>query len=93
MTSDGVDADGLQRLLTLSPDATRAERTRARCHRELGRRRRRAVSRAALAGSTFALRATVDKYAWRVVGPAVVGGVCVLYAAALLATVLRLEFR
>jgi hypothetical protein len=90
--NDAMDAsdDGVQRLLTLVPDASRAERTRRRCHAELARRRRRAASTAAIAGSSFALRAMVDKYAWRVVAPAVVGGVCVLYAAALLATTLRL---
>jgi hypothetical protein len=85
--------DGLQRLLTLVPDASRVERTRGRCHTQLRRRRQRAASGAAIAGSTFALRATVDRYAWRVVGPAIVGGVCVLYAAALLATTLRLDLR
>jgi hypothetical protein len=84
MTADeGVDVgrEGLQRLLTLLPDASRAERTRARCHAQLRRRRQRAASRTALAA-----------YAWRVVGPALVGGVCILYAAALLTTTLRLEF-
>ena len=71
--------DGLQQLLTLTPDAGRAHRTRGLCHEELRRRRRRAASRTAVA-----------VYAWRVVGPAVVGGVCVLYAVALLATTIRL---
>jgi hypothetical protein len=83
--------DGLRQLLALSPDAGRIERTRGRCHAQLRKRRQRAVSRAAMAGSTLAWRAAVDKYAWRVVAPAVVGGVCVLYAAALLVTTLRLE--
>jgi hypothetical protein len=89
---DEVDAggDGVRRLLTLSPDPGRTERTRARCHAQLRRRQRRAASTAAIGGSLLALRTTVGLYAWRVVGPAVVGGVCVLYAAALLATTLRL---
>jgi hypothetical protein len=69
----------LQQLLTLTPDASRVQRTRGLCHAELRRRGRRAASRAAIA-----------VYAWRVVGPAVVGGVCVLYAVALLATTIRL---
>lgn len=82
MSSDeAVDTglDGLRRLLTLFPDASRTERTRRRCHAQLRRRRRQAPSRTSIVG-----------YAWHVVGPAVVGGVCVLYAAALLATTLRL---
>jgi hypothetical protein len=84
MTSgDGMDlVRGGRQLLTLLPDKSRAARTRGRCHAELERRRRRAAS-----------RTTVAVYAWRVVGPVVVGGVCVLYATALLATTLRLALR
>jgi hypothetical protein len=93
LRSGPAGGDGLEQLLALLPDESRAERTRGRCHAELHlraaryggqvrRRQRRAASRTAIAG-----------YAWRVVGPVVVGGVCVLYAAALLATTLRLALR
>jgi hypothetical protein len=78
---DAADAcaDGVQRLVTLAPDAGRAERTRARCQADLRRRRRRAAAATEAADC-----------AWRVVGFALVGGACVLYAAALVATTVRL---
>jgi hypothetical protein len=81
---DAVDVGGagVERLMPLLPDATRAARTRERCHAQLRKRRQRAVSRSQMAA-----------YAWGVVGPAVVGGVCVLYASALFATAVRLTFR
>jgi hypothetical protein len=83
MTSDVADdarADNLHRLMVLTPDPARAERVRMRCRTQLGRSRRRAARTAAITG--FAVRAF---------GPVVVGAFCVLYAAALAATTLRLE--
>ena len=70
----------LGRLRPLVPDPSHAERVRAMCHAELGRRRRRWERAARLAESTR-----------RVLAPAVLAGVCVLYVAALVGTVLRLR--
>jgi hypothetical protein len=70
----------LGRLRPLVPDPSHAERVRASCHAQLGRRRRRREHVAGLAESTR-----------RVFAPAVLGGVCVLYVAALVGTVLRLR--
>jgi hypothetical protein len=73
-------ADGLDRLRALAPDPDRGERVRVRCRTQLGRSRRRAARTAVITG-----------FAWRVVAPGVVGAFCVLYAALLVATTLRLE--
>ena len=70
----------LARLQPLAPDPSHAERVRARCHARLERKQLRS-ERAALATS----------YARRILAPAVVGGVCVLYVAALVSTVLRVR--
>jgi len=83
MTSDNAHdagADGLDRLRAVAPDPDRAERVRVRCRTQLGRRRRRAARTAVMTG-----------FAWRVLAPGVVGAFCVLYAAMLVATTLRLE--
>jgi hypothetical protein len=83
MTSDvahDARADSLHRLTVLAPDPTRAERVRMRCRTQLGRSRRRAARTAAISG-----------FAVRVLGPVVVAALCVLYAAVLAATTLRLE--
>ena len=70
----------LARFRPLVPDPSPAERVRARCHAQLRRRRRRWERATRLAESTR-----------RVLAPAVVGGVCVLYVAALVSTVLRVR--
>lgn len=70
----------LGKLRALVPDSSRAERVRARCHAQFGRGQRR-WERAAL----------ITESARRVLAPAIVGGVCVLYVAALVGTVLRLR--
>lgn len=75
-----ASADRLQRLMTLAPDPDRAERVRARCRAQLGRSRRRGARTAVGTG-----------FAGRVIGPVIVGAMCVLYAALLVATTLRLE--
>ena len=83
MTSDvghDVSADGLDRLMALAPDPDWAERVRVRCRTQLGRSRRRAARSAVITG-----------FAWRVLGPVVVGAFCVLYVAVLVVTTLRLE--
>ena len=81
-SSDSHDgsAERLKRLMSLAPDADRAERVRARCRTQLARNGRRAARTAAVAG-----------FAWRVLAPVVVGAFCVLYAAALVVTMLRLQ--
>jgi hypothetical protein len=73
-------ADSLDRLRAVLPDPDRAERVRARCRTQLGRSQRRAARTAVITG-----------FAWRVLAPGVVGAFCVLYAAMLVATTLRLE--
>jgi hypothetical protein len=83
VTSDvghDASADGLDRLMALAPDPDRAERVRVRCRTQLGRSRRRAARSAVITG-----------FAWRVLGPVVVGAFCVLYVAVLVVTTLRLE--
>ena len=82
MTSrDAQDAaDGLNRLTALAPDADRAARVRARCRTQLGRSQRRA-----------ARTAVITRFAWRVLAPAVVGAVCLFYAAVLVTTTLGLR--
>jgi hypothetical protein len=83
MTSDhahDAGADSLNRLKAVAPDPDRAERVRERCRTQLGRSRRRAARTAVITG-----------FAWRVVAPGVIGAFCVLYAAMLVATTLRLE--
>ena len=82
MTSDdshNASADSLERLLRLAPDRDRAERVRVRCRTQLEHRQRQ-TTRRALTG-----------FAWRVLAPSVVGGVCVVYIVALVATTLRLQ--
>lgn len=71
---------GLGELLRLIPDPERAERVRLRCRARLARSRRRTARRAA-----------IGERAFRSLAPVVVGGVCVLYVIALVATTLRLE--
>jgi hypothetical protein len=71
---------GLGGLLRLAPDPDRAGRVRLRCRARLARSRRPAALGAAIAERTF-----------RSLAPVVVGGVCVLYVVALVATTLRLE--
>ena len=73
-------ADGLDRLMTLAPDPDRAARVRERCRSQLARSRRRAARTAEITG-----------FASRVLVPVVVGAVCVLYTAVLMATTIRLE--
>jgi len=75
-----VSADCSLLLVVLTPDPDRAERVRVRCRAQLGRSRRRAARTAVITG-----------FAWRVLAPVVVGAFCVLYAAGLVATTLRLE--
>ena len=72
--------DGLEWLMTLTPDPERAERLRARCRTQLGRSQRRAARRAGISGSV-----------WHVIAPVVVGGFCVVYVALLVVMTLRLR--
>jgi hypothetical protein len=72
-------AYGLDRLTTLAPDPGRAERLRAKCRARLARSRQREARAAAITG-----------FAWRVLGPGVVGAFCVFYVALLMATTRRL---
>jgi hypothetical protein len=76
---DGI-ADGLDRLMALAPDPDRAERVRVRCRTQLGRSSRRAARTAVITG-----------FAWRMLGPVVIGAFCLLYVAMLVVTTLRLE--
>jgi len=78
--SHDASAASLDGLLRLAPDPDRAERVRVRCRTRLGRSRRRTARMAVMTGR-----------AWRLLAPAVVGGLCVLYLVALVATALRLE--
>ena len=71
--------EGLKGLRFLAPDPGRADRVRMRCRTQLGRSRRRRARTAVITG-----------FARRVLAPAVVGGFCVLYVAALVTTTLRL---
>jgi hypothetical protein len=75
-----ANADGLDRLMALTPDPDRAEQVRARCRGRLVRRRRRAPR-----------AAEITRFASRVLPPVVVGAFCVFYVAALVATTLRLQ--
>jgi hypothetical protein len=82
MTSDDThdpSADGLRRLMSLTPERDRAERVRVSCRTRLGRQRRGARA------------AAIAEFASRVLAPVVVGAFCVLYGAVLVATTLRLE--
>ena len=69
----------LERLSPLAPDPARAHRVRARCRAHLARIQRRSDRTARIA-----------EFAQRVVAPAMLGGVCVLYAVALVVLTLRL---
>jgi hypothetical protein len=68
---------GLQRL---TPDPDRAERVRMRCREQLGQWRKRQERADALMGLTR-----------RVLAPALVGGLLILYIAALVSTAIRLQ--
>jgi hypothetical protein len=83
MTSyDAHDASAarLDGLLRLAPDPDRAERVRARCRTRLERSERRHARADAITGR-----------ARRLLAPAIVGGFCVVYVVAFVATALRLE--
>ena len=71
---------GLAGLTRLTPDSVRAERVRSQCRTRLARRSQRRLPRCLTNACSGAL-----------LMPVVVGGVCVLYALALLATTLRFE--
>lgn len=73
-------AETLRRLAVLSPDTNRAERVRAECRTRFERSRRRERHFAVTRG-----------FVWSVLGPAVLGGFCVFYTTALIATTLRLR--
>ena len=82
MTSDDsheASAESLEGLRPLAPDPDRAERVRVRCRTQLERSRRRART------------AVISGFAWHVLAPAVVGGFCILYVVAFVATTLRLQ--
>jgi len=76
----GEGVEGLTRLMPLTPDPGRTEGVRMRCREQLERRTRRLKRTSALAGFTSRVRA-----------PVLVGGFCLLYVAALVATTLRFE--
>ena len=78
--SHDAGVESLKRLMPLTPDPGRSECVRVRCRMQLGRRQRRGARIAVLTGFTS-----------RVLAPVIVGGFCVLYVAALVATTLRLE--
>jgi hypothetical protein len=71
---------GLKALTRLAPDPRRAERVRSRCRARLARTRR-----------STARDAVMTSPRWRPLAAVVVGGFCVLYAVAFVATTLRLE--
>ena len=79
-SSHDAPAENLRRLAVLSPDTNRTERVRAECRTRFERSRRRERHLAVTTG-----------FAWSVVGPAALCGFCVFYAAALIATALRLR--
>jgi len=70
----------LEGLVALTPDPARAERVRARCHAALARGQRRVARSTPAAGSAV-----------RGLGPALVGGLCVIYFLALVGNALRLH--
>ena len=70
----------LMRLQFLASDQGRADQVRIRCRTQLGRSRRRSARTDVPAG-----------FPWRVLAPVVIGGFCVLYIAALVATTVRLH--
>lgn len=78
--SHDESAERLGCLMPLTPDPDRTERVRVRCHAQLERSRRRKARSAVITGFT-----------WRALPPVVVGGFCVLYVVALVATTLRLQ--
>ena len=75
-----ASADSLDRLTTLASDPARSERVRARCRAQLERSRRRAARATGISG-----------FASRVLVPTVVGAICLLYVAVLVATTLLFE--
>ena len=77
-TAPAADAADLDRLLCLTPDVAHAERVRLRCRKRLVRRS------GARADPTVASP-------MRLLAPAVVGSVCVLYLVALAATSIKLD--
>jgi hypothetical protein len=83
MTSDDshdASKESLAGLMPLAPDPDRAERVRERCRAHLRRNRRHTARTAVITG-----------FVWQLVAPVVVGGFCILYIAALVATTLRLQ--
>jgi hypothetical protein len=78
--SHKASVESLVRLPPLAPDPDRSERVRARCRTQLSRRRRRSARFAVICG-----------VGWSVLAPAAVSGFCILYAVALVATILRLQ--
>jgi hypothetical protein len=78
--SHDTSADSLKRLMPLTPDPDRSERVRVRCRMQLERNGRNRARTAVIRGFTS-----------RVLAPAVIGGFCLLYVVALVATTLRLE--
>ncbi|MEN3339338.1 MAG: hypothetical protein V7647_3014 [Acidobacteriota bacterium] len=82
MTSHHADdtvANSLRRLSRLTPDSDRAERVRQQCRTRLERRWRPESA------------VTSHDSSWQMLTPVVVGGVCLIYALALVVTTLRLE--
>jgi hypothetical protein len=77
--ADDVTRERLGHVSRLMPDQDRAERLRLKCRKRLERGRRQEAPAAMMMGLS-----------WRLVMP-VVGGFCVLYVVALVATTLRLE--
>lgn len=78
------DTDAIERSLSqlpvIAPDPVRVDRLRARCRAELTDRHRRA-QRAARQWSA----------AGRVLGPALVGGLCAIYLVAIIGNALRIH--
>ena len=75
-----ASVERLKLLAPLTPDPDRSERVRLRCRLQFerdGRRRNRVTK--------------IIAFTERVLAPAIVGGFCLLYVAALVATTLRLE--
>ena len=75
-----ASVDRLKLLAPLTPDPDRSERVRLRCRLQFERHGRRRTRVTKLVAFTE-----------RVLAPAIVGGVCLLYLVALVATTFRLE--
>ena len=78
--SHEAGVESLKRLMALRPDPGRTECVRVRCHMQLRQRSRRGARIAVITGFTS-----------RVLAPVLVGGFCLFYVAALVATTLRLK--